>query len=460
MLCKVENQGVENILTLGACSYISNTGAEFDRGADLGGAHPSHILIGRYSSLASGMRLLMAFNHSYKGATSTFPFEDRPRIQKIISKSTKFFEPVDYPPNLRAYENRFQLIIGHDVWIGLDSLFVGAVNVGNGAIIGAGSVIAKDVPPYAVVVGNPARVIKYRFDDTTIKKAFTEAKIYFRRNFKNIYEALGIKIDFEKIPKLEIHMKDDNDKFEVEPFENDNFELINKENIKYIHDEYEYEDEDSIKDNVYYKENPFAKGIEIETKPKKTIINKNVIKLPGIESFKDFNEFMNGNLYNRQEFKKLVDSVKNGIEKNNIFNLYGTINSQIVDDLCKYYYMEKIFIDGIYIIRKIDSESEFINFIDSIKPKYKNNNKSILVVLDKLNNNNLFLDFFHDALKAMMKTENIIFLICSKEREGQIENGKEFSYTEEKEEKDLNEKYDFIQSYINSTNIYKNSSHI
>ena len=297
-------------------------------------------------------------------------------------------------------------------------------------------------------------------DDTTIKKAFTEAKIYFRRNFKNIYEALGIKIDFEKIPKLEIHMKDDNDKFEVEPFENDNFELINKENIKYIHDEYEYEDEDSIKDNVYYKENPFAKGIEIETKPKKTIINKNVIELPGIESFKDFNEFMNGNLYNREKFKELVDSAKNGIENNNIFNLYGTINSQIVDDLCKYYYMEKIFIDGIYIIRKIDSESDFINFIDSIEPKDKNNNKSILVVLDKLNNNNLFLDFFHDALKAMMKTENIIFLICSKEREGQIENGKEFSYTEEKEEKDLNEKYDFIQSYINSTNIYKNSSHI
>ena len=230
MLCKVENQGVENILTLGACSYISNTGAEFDRGADLGGAHPSHILIGRYSSLASGMRLLMAFNHSYKGATSTFPFEDRPRIQKIISKSTKFFEPVDYPPNLRAYENRFQLIIGHDVWIGLDSLFVGAVNVGNGAIIGAGSVIAKDVPPYAVVVGNPARVIKYRFDDTTIKKLL--AIKWWNWSLEKIADNLPLMKDVEKFlaahwsPELE-NIPTDEIGWQVENFRAQGFKIYN-----------------------------------------------------------------------------------------------------------------------------------------------------------------------------------------------------------------------------------------
>ena len=168
--CPVEEQGIENILTLGTFSYISHTRAEFDRSAEFGGYHPSHILIGKYSSLAGDMRLLMAFNHSYKGATSTFPFEDQPRIKKILAKAGRNFEPFEYPPNLRARENRYQLIIGHDVWIGYGCFFAGAVNIGNGAIIGANSVVAKDVPPYSVVVGNPARVIKYRFDEATIKK--------------------------------------------------------------------------------------------------------------------------------------------------------------------------------------------------------------------------------------------------------------------------------------------------
>ena len=231
MLCKVENQGIENILTLGACSYISNTAAEFDRGADLGGVHPSHILIGRYSSLASGMRLLMAFNHSYKGATSTFPFEDQPRIQKIISKSGRFLEPVDYPSNLRACENRFQLIIGHDVWIGLDALFVGAVNVGNGAIIVVGSsVIAKDVPPYAAVVGNPARVIKYRFDDTTIKKLL--AIKWWNWSFEKILANCRYMKDVEKFltthwsPKLE-NIPNNEIGLQVENFRAQGFKVYN-----------------------------------------------------------------------------------------------------------------------------------------------------------------------------------------------------------------------------------------
>ena len=168
--CQVNRQDIENILTLGTFSYISHTRLEVDRQAEFGGYHPSHILIGKYSSLAGDMRLLMAFNHSYKGATATFPFEEQPRIKEILAKTGRTFEPIDYPPNFRARENRYQLIIGHDVWIGYGCFFVGAVTVGNGAIIGAQSVIAKDVPPYSVVVGNPARVIKYRFDAETTKK--------------------------------------------------------------------------------------------------------------------------------------------------------------------------------------------------------------------------------------------------------------------------------------------------
>lgn len=58
--------------------------------------------------------------------------------------------------------------IGHDVWIGTRALVLPGVTIGHGAVIGAGAVVAKDVPAYAVVVGNPARVVKYRFDEATI----------------------------------------------------------------------------------------------------------------------------------------------------------------------------------------------------------------------------------------------------------------------------------------------------
>jgi acetyltransferase-like isoleucine patch superfamily enzyme len=56
-----------------------------------------------------------------------------------------------------------RIVIGSDVWIGMHAVILGGVNVGHGAIIGAYAVVAKDVPPYAVVVGNPAQVKRYRF---------------------------------------------------------------------------------------------------------------------------------------------------------------------------------------------------------------------------------------------------------------------------------------------------------
>ncbi|MBE2983880.1 CatB-related O-acetyltransferase [Campylobacter sp. RM9344] len=61
-------------------------------------------------------------------------------------------------------------IIGHDVWIGNNCLIKQGVNIGNGAVVGMGSVVTKDVEPYAVVAGNPAKIIRKRFDDNMIGK--------------------------------------------------------------------------------------------------------------------------------------------------------------------------------------------------------------------------------------------------------------------------------------------------
>jgi len=73
------------------------------------------------------------------------------------------------------------IIVEDDVWIGTRVIILSGIRIGQGAIIGAGSVVTKDVPPYAIVGGDPARVIKYRFDEETVKQL--------------------IKIDFSRISK-------------------------------------------------------------------------------------------------------------------------------------------------------------------------------------------------------------------------------------------------------------------
>jgi serine acetyltransferase len=67
------------------------------------------------------------------------------------------------------------IIIENDVWIGAKATIMSGVRIGNGAIVAAGSVVSKDVPPYAIVAGNPAKVVKYRFSDEQIKKLLSIA---------------------------------------------------------------------------------------------------------------------------------------------------------------------------------------------------------------------------------------------------------------------------------------------
>ncbi|MBN2013932.1 MAG: acyltransferase [Candidatus Altiarchaeota archaeon] len=85
----------------------------------------------------------------------------------IISSRVKFY-PMSFKFDSRDEliknqgANRKPIIVGRDVWIGADSIILGGVKIGDGTIVGAGSVVSKDIPAYAVVVGNPARIIRER----------------------------------------------------------------------------------------------------------------------------------------------------------------------------------------------------------------------------------------------------------------------------------------------------------
>lgn len=89
-------------------------------------------------------------------------------------------------------------IIGNDVWIARDAIILRGVNIGNGAVIAANAVVTKDVPPYAIVAGSPAKIINFRFDEKTIdilqKSKWWENEKFYKNNLRNdkynIYELL------------------------------------------------------------------------------------------------------------------------------------------------------------------------------------------------------------------------------------------------------------------------------
>ena len=96
-----------------------------------------------------------------------------PHPLNFFSTSPIFYEPYRGFVKKQLYnefEDKGYTEIGNDVLIGANAIILAGVKVGDGAVIGAGSVVTKNVPPYAVVAGNPAKIIKYRFDEKIIKK--------------------------------------------------------------------------------------------------------------------------------------------------------------------------------------------------------------------------------------------------------------------------------------------------
>lgn len=113
------------------------------------------LIIGKFCAIASNVKFMMnGGNHALNGFT-TYPFA-------IFGHNWANTMSV-------AGENKGDTIIGNDVWIGYDSLIMPGVTVGDGAIIAARSVVTRNVEPYTIVGGNPAQIIRKRFDDGVIE---------------------------------------------------------------------------------------------------------------------------------------------------------------------------------------------------------------------------------------------------------------------------------------------------
>ena len=131
---------------IGAGSYGGLTVLEWGEGSTLS--------IGAYTSIGTDEQVFLGGEHRSDWVT-TFPFTVFSQAARGIGGHPK---------------SKGNVVIGNDVWIATEAIIMSGVTIGDGAVIGARAVVTKDVPAYAVVAGNPSRIVKFRFDPPTIER--------------------------------------------------------------------------------------------------------------------------------------------------------------------------------------------------------------------------------------------------------------------------------------------------
>lgn len=148
----------------------------------------SNLKIGDFVSIAQHVTFLLDVEH-YTNYISSFPF----RVKVLDDKNPESYSKGD-------------IIVDDDVWIGYGATILSGVHIGQGAVVAAGAVVTVDVPPYAVVGGVPAKIIKYRFNDNLIQKLLMIdysklTKQMIKQHIDDLYEPFIDASKFEWMPK-------------------------------------------------------------------------------------------------------------------------------------------------------------------------------------------------------------------------------------------------------------------
>ncbi len=153
---RLNNSSYGNWCEIGGYSTLQNT--TFDHYSYCGGYCTfQNATIGKFSNIAASVRV---------GATD-HPM-DRATLHHFTYRSAMYGFGEDDQEFFNHRESRITTI-GHDTWIGHGAMIKPGIAVGNGAVVGQGAVVTKDVPPYAIVAGNPAKILRYRFPEDTVR---------------------------------------------------------------------------------------------------------------------------------------------------------------------------------------------------------------------------------------------------------------------------------------------------
>lgn len=158
-LCFIKNVITRPNIIVGDYSYYDD-----DEGAEKFEEHVTHhyesigdrLIIGKFCAIAKGIEFIMNGANHRMSSITTYPFNI---MANGWEKAT---------PDLKELPIKGDTVLGNDVWIGQNVTVLPGVHIGDGAIIGANSVVSKDVPPYCVAAGNPIKIVRKRFCDETI----------------------------------------------------------------------------------------------------------------------------------------------------------------------------------------------------------------------------------------------------------------------------------------------------
>jgi len=139
------------LISMGSFSYV-------------GSLMPATAKVGRYCSIAAGLKVF-GNSHPHQWASTSPLFYSRSKLAKTFQDDQK---TVIHSRDYKVAND--PIVIGNDVWIGQDVVLARGITIGDGAVIAANSIVTKDVPSYAIVGGNPARIIKMRYADGIIEK--------------------------------------------------------------------------------------------------------------------------------------------------------------------------------------------------------------------------------------------------------------------------------------------------